>query len=98
MSSPLEAQIIEAEERFRQAQRHSDVRVLDELIAPELHFTSHLGQVVTKADDLAFHQAHVLRLTALEPSEQHIQIHPGFAVVSVLMHLLGTYEGTPIDQ
>ncbi|MEP7288832.1 MAG: nuclear transport factor 2 family protein [Chloroflexota bacterium] len=98
MSSIVEAQIIESEERLRQAMLHSDVSVLDKLVAPELLFTSHVGQLVTKADDLAFHQARILRLTELEPSQQQIQIHPDFAVVSVLMHLVGTYESTPIDQ
>lgn len=98
MSSNLQAEIIEVEERLRQAMLHDDVRVLDELIAPELLFTSHFGQLVTKEDDLAFHRAGVLRLKELEASQQHIQLHPGFAVVSVLMHLVGTYEGAPIDQ
>jgi hypothetical protein len=37
-------------------------------------------------------------LKELEPSQQHIQLHPGFAVVSVLMRLVGAYEGAPIDQ
>lgn len=98
MNSILQDQIIEAEERFRQAQLNSDIRLLDELIAPELFFTGHLGQIVRKEDDLAFHRAGVLRLKVLEPVEQHIQPHPGFAVVSVLMHLVGTYEDAPIDQ
>ena len=98
MSSQLQAQIIEVEERLRQAMLHNDVRVLDELIAPELLFTTHFGQLASKADDLAAHQARLLRLKILEPSERHILIQPGFAVVSVLMHLVGTYEGTPIDQ
>ena len=98
MSSKLQDQIIEAEERFRQAQLHSDVRVLDELISPELLFTGHLGQIVRKEDDLAFHRSGILRLKVLEPTEQHIRLHSGFAIVSVLMHLVGTFEGAPIDQ
>ncbi len=98
MNSELEAQVIEAEERLRQAQLHSDVRVLDELVSPDLLFTGHVGQLVTKADDLAFHEARILRLKISEASEQHIRIYPGFAVVSVLIHLVGTYEGAPIDQ
>lgn len=98
MSSILQAQIVKAEERLRKAMLHSDVGVLDELIAPELIFTSHMGQIVRKEDDLAFHRAGVLRLKELTPSEQHIQIYPGFAVVSVLMHLVGSYEGAPVDQ
>jgi hypothetical protein len=98
MNSILEAQVIEAEERLRQAMLHNDVDVLDELIAPDLLFTGHLGQLATKEGDLAAHRARALRVKVIEPSERHIQIHPGFAVVSVLMHLVGTYEGTAIDQ
>jgi ketosteroid isomerase-like protein len=98
MNSPLHEQIMAGEEWLRQAMLHSDVPALDELIAPDLLFTSHLGQLVRKEDDLAFHRARLLRLSALEPSEQQIQLYPGFAVVSVLMHLVGTYEGTPVDQ
>ena len=98
MSSPFEAQIIEAEERLRQAMLHNDVAALDELIAPDLLFTTHFGQLASKADDLASHRARALRLTKLGPSQRRIQLYPAFAVVSVLMHLVGTYEGAPIDQ
>ena len=97
MSSNLQDQIMAAEERLRQAMLHSDLHVLDELIAPDLLFTSHLGQVVSKDDDLALHQSSIFRLHELVPSQQRIQIHPGFAVVSVLMHLVGSYESAPID-
>jgi hypothetical protein len=97
MNNNPNAAIVEAEERLRQAMLKSDVTVLDELIAPELIFTNHFGQLVTKQDDLAVHRSGALRLNALVPSEQHIQIHNGFAVVSVLMHLVGSYETTPID-
>lgn len=92
-----QAQIVEMEERLRQAMLRSDVNVLDELIAPELIFTSHLGQLVSKQDDLAFHKSGVLRLKGFTASEQQIQLNNSFAVVSVLMHLLGTYESMPID-
>lgn len=94
----FEAQVLEAEERLRQAMLHNDVRVLDQLIAPDLLFTGLNGQLASKADDLAAHQARLLRLTIIEPVEREIQIHPGFAVVSALMHLVGSYAGTPIDQ
>ena len=97
MNFRLQSRIIELEERLRLAMLHSQVNVLDELIAPELIFTNHLGQLITKQDDLASHQSGALRLRALTPSEQHIQIKQGFVVVSVLMHLLGTYKDTPID-
>ena len=98
MSSIAEDAVIRAEELLRQAQLHNDVRMLDELISPDLLFTGHLGQLATKGDDLAAHEARLLRLTEAEPVERHIQLHPEFAVVSVLMHLVGTYDGAPIDQ
>ncbi|MCC7447321.1 MAG: nuclear transport factor 2 family protein [Anaerolineae bacterium] len=98
MNSDLEAQVIDVEERLRQAMLNNDVAVLDELIAPDLLFTGHLGQLASKADDLAAHRARLLRAERIEPSERHIQLHPNFAVVSVLMHLIGSYAGEPIDQ
>src|SRR3954451_22182356 len=98
MSSRFREQVIEAEKRLRQAQLHSDVEVLDELIAPELLFTTHMGQLASKADHLASHKAGVLRLKEAVPSEEHVQFYEGFAVISVLMHMVGTYDGAPIDQ
>ena len=98
MNSDLETRVIKAEERLRDAMMRNDVAVLDELISPDLLFTGHLGQLATKEDDLAAHRARLLRVTGMEPSERHIQLHGDFAVVSVLMHLTGSYDGTPIDQ
>ncbi len=97
MNNNLRDQIVELEERLRLAMLRSDTGVLNELIAPELMFTNHLGQFVRKQDDLDFHKSGVLQLKELVPSEQHIKLNAGFAIVSVLMHLLGTYEGNPID-
>lgn len=97
MTSKQQTQVVEMEERLRQAMLCSDLGVLDELIAPELIFTNHFGQLVSKQDDLALHQSGILQLKEFSPSEQHIQLHYGFAVVSVLMRLLGTYESRPID-
>lgn len=98
MNNQFQAQIMEAEERLRQAMLQNDVRILDELIAPDLLFTGLNGQLASKVDDLAAHQARLLRLTTIDPIQQDIQIHPGFAVVSALVHMVGTYAGEPIDQ
>jgi len=58
MNRTVETQIAEVEERFRTAMLSSDVNVLNELLAPELIFTNHLGQLLGKEDDLAaFDQA-----------------------------------------
>ncbi|AFY92616.1 nuclear transport factor 2 family protein [Chamaesiphon minutus] len=93
-----QAQIIELEERLRQAMLHSDVVELDDLIAPELLFTNHLGQILSKQEDLDAHRSGKFKFTEITPSERQIQLNGGFAVVSVLMHILGSYEGTPVEQ
>ena len=85
----------------------SDVAALDALIAPDLLFTNHLGQRITKAQDLAMHRSGILKLTALTPTDQQMQLGDGplgpvsdhrYAIVSVCMHLLGTYDGAAVDQ
>jgi len=42
----METEIIHSEARLRQAMLRSDLNVLDELLAPDLIFTNHLGQVM----------------------------------------------------
>jgi hypothetical protein len=53
MNGTVEAQILDAEDRLRTAMLNSDLAVLDELLAPELIFTNHLGHLLGKEDDLA---------------------------------------------
>jgi hypothetical protein len=48
MNKTVETQIINAEERLRQAMLASDVSVLNELLAPEIIITSHLDELLAK--------------------------------------------------
>jgi ketosteroid isomerase-like protein len=96
--TPTQESISALEECLRQAMLTADVAALDELIAPELLFTSHLGQRITKQQDLAMHRSGILKLTALDPTDQQMQLSDRYAVVSVCMHLLGTYDGAVVDQ
>ena len=93
-----QAQIVELEERLRQAMLGSDVVELDALLAPGLLFTNHLGQIISKQEDLDAHLSGQFKFTELTPSERQIQLKDGFTVVSVLMHIVGSYEGTPVEQ
>jgi hypothetical protein len=93
-----QAQIVELEERLRQAMLCPDLVELDALIAPELLFTNHLGQIFSKQEDLDAHRSGRFKFTELTPSERQIQLNDGFTVVSVLMHIVGSYEGTPVEQ
>ncbi|MBP0017845.1 MAG: nuclear transport factor 2 family protein [Cyanobacteria bacterium SBLK] len=97
MNRSIEKQIIEAEERLRLAMLASDVKVLDELIAPELIFTNHLGNVLSKQDDLTAHKSGLLSIEELKQSEQKIQIVGDIAIASVRMKITGTYGGSPAN-
>jgi hypothetical protein len=97
MSKHTELQIVEIEERLRQAMLKSDVAELDALIAPELIFTSYLGQLVTKQQDLDMHKSGAIEIDSITPSERQIQINDGFSIVSVRMHMSSSYEGTQME-
>lgn len=95
---PTEAQLIEAEEQLRLAMLNSDVNVLDKLLANELVFTNHLGQVLGKQDDLAAHQSGKFKIKVLMPSDRRIQVIGNVAIVTVKVHLVGSYEGASFDN
>lgn len=95
MIETVETEIIHVEERLRQAMLASDVSVLNELLAPEIIITSHLGELLGKQDDLAAHESGLIKIHELKPSERHIQIHGEVAIVSVRMQLSGSYNGSP---
>ncbi len=95
MNTTVETQIIDAEERLRLAMLASDVSVLNELLAPELIFTNHLGQLMTKQDDLNAHESGMIQIDALHASERHIQFYGEVAIVLVRMQISGSYAGQP---
>ncbi len=97
MIPTLEAQIIGAEDRLRTAMLSSDVSFLNELLAPDLILTNHLGHVLGKDDDLAAYRSGMLRVKELAPSEQQIRVNGEVAIVSVRMLLAGTYDGSPAN-
>lgn len=85
------------EERLRQAMLTSDVVELDRLMADQLVFVLPDGVVVTKTADLDAHRSGKIRIHALKPSEQVIQEHENFGVVTVRMAMAGSYDGTPLS-
>jgi ketosteroid isomerase-like protein len=97
MNKTVETQIVEAEERLRLAMLASDVSVLDDLLAPQLIATSHLGEIVRKQDDLAAHKSGLIKINELNPSEQQIRLYGEVAIVFVRMQISGTYNGNPAN-
>jgi hypothetical protein len=60
------------EETLRQAMLTSDVSALDKLIADDLVWTMHTGQVVNKQYDLDAHRSGIFRFTQVEISDRQI--------------------------
>lgn len=97
MSNSIKAEIIQCEARLRQAMLQSDLKVLDELLAPELIFTTHLGELVTKEDDLKGHQSGKLKIESLTLLEETIRIVGNVAVVLARVQIVGIYAGVPSE-
>jgi len=97
MHEIVNEQICIAEERLRRAMLASDVGVLDELLAPEIIITSHLGELLRKQDDLAAHESGLIQMHELQPSEQLIRFHQDVALVSVRLQVTGLYNGIPAN-
>ncbi|MDB4913380.1 MAG: cytochrome [Gemmatimonadetes bacterium] len=84
-----------SEAAIRAAQLAGDASALDALIDESLVFTGPDGGIYGKQDDLAAHRAGAIRITRLEPSEEHVQELGDVAVVCVRMEMAGTFQGTP---
>lgn len=94
MPTDIEHQIAVAEEHLRHAMLASDFGALDALISSDLIFTNHLGQVLSKQDDLELYRSGVLKFRTIEPSDVQVKTSDQLAVVSVRMKLSGTYGGS----
>jgi ketosteroid isomerase-like protein len=93
----MNSRILELEERLRLAMCHSDVNALDNLLAENLIFTNHLGQVVSKSEDINSHRKRTFVINSVSLSNQEV-IHLGnSAVVTTQANISGSYNGQPSE-
>ena len=92
-----EEDILEAEESLRAAMESSNVDVLDQLIHDELIFTTHYGDVISKAEDLNVHRSGDLLFEGIDLNEHKILIQEDIAVVSVTATIEATFCGDRAD-
>jgi len=85
--------IQEHENQLKNAMLSADVVMLDRLLSADLIFTNHLGQIISKADDLKLHKQGILTIDKMEFSEQAILVLESAAVVTVRAKILGCFEG-----
>ncbi len=69
------------EERLRIAMMNSDTQELDKLLADDLLFISHLGQFISKKDDISAHEQRLFKLLKIDIIRQDIRIVSDIAVV-----------------
>ena len=90
--------ILDVEERLRQAMLESDVTVLAELLAPELIFTTFLGEAISKEQDLEAHASGFLKIHSIVLSEQHVMTHEETSVVTCLADIDATFNDDRAEQ
>lgn len=87
------------EEKLQQAMLASDVAVLDELIAEDLVWTTHTGEVATKQDDLHAHRTGIFRFTKVEFHDRQIHsFSPDCVVVTLKAELAGSVNGEAFSE
>ncbi len=93
MDSALKKEIIEAEESLKFAMISSDIEALNQLLSKDLIFTNHLGQLLSKNDDLAAHNKGDFKINDLSLSDQIIKASGNVVIVSVHANIVGSYKG-----
>lgn len=96
MSHEIEKTIAAYEERLKAAMLKSDIDELDQLLAHDMVFTNHLGEVISKTDDIASHKSGELLINSLELSEGFIKPFGGVVTVSVRTKITGYYQAEPV--
>jgi len=93
MDSVLEKEIIEAEQSLKLAMISSDFEVLNKLLSEELMFTNHMGQILSKKDDLNAHKKGDFKIDTLSLTEQVIKSAGEVVIVSAHAKIVGSYKG-----
>ncbi|MBS7576020.1 MULTISPECIES: nuclear transport factor 2 family protein [unclassified Enterococcus] len=60
------------ENRLREAMIRSDIEELNQLLADDLKFVGHFGQVITKEDDIRSHQSRDFKMESIVINSQDI--------------------------
>ena len=97
MNQSIIDSIFDLEERLRQAMSTSNIKELDTLLSDNLLFTTHLGAVITKRDDIDMHSSGNLEIEEIRLSEQSILPYEEIAIVTTKADILGSYKGSPAN-
>ncbi len=93
MEQSFLSEIQECEDKLKEAMLNSDTKLLDDLLSPELIFTNHLGQTMTKEDDLRAHSTGALKIERIDISDQNIKVIGNIGIVTAQARILGSFKG-----
>ena len=84
-----QARVIEYEEMLRSAMLSNNVELLEELLSDELIFVNHLGEWLSKEQDINAHRSKSLDIAGIEVLEQEIKLFQELAVTVTKVALNG---------
>lgn len=84
-----QARVIEYEEMLRSAMLSNNIELLEELLSDELIFVNHLGQWLSKEEDINVHRSKSLDIAGLEVLEQEVKLFQELAVTVTKVALNG---------
>ncbi len=90
--------VLVAEERLRQAMLASDVAELNELLAPELMFTTFLGESISKQQDLDAHASGFLKMHGIKLSDQRVRAQAGTWIVTCVAEIDASFDDDRTEQ
>jgi len=85
-----QARVIEYEEMLRSAMLSNNVELLEELLSDELIFVNHLGEWLSKEEDINAHRSKSLDIAGIEVLEQEIKLFQELAVTITKVALNGS--------
>ncbi|WP_260260296.1 nuclear transport factor 2 family protein [Vibrio intestinalis] len=86
-------QIRLAELELKRAMLESDVQALQGILADDLMFVSHTGQVISKQQDIAAHELGLIDITNIHTSQVTIKPLNHGAVVHAKVDMEGMFDG-----
>jgi ketosteroid isomerase-like protein len=93
MSKFFESNILVLENRLKYAMINSNISELDEMLADDLIFTNHLGQLMTKQEDLNSHKTGQSKIENIEFGDIKIMPFNEMALVNAEVQLVGNFNG-----
>ena len=84
------------EQQIYEAMHNGDTDVIGRVIADDMLFTAHNGEVFTKEMDIQAYKTGIIKINSVIPSQQVIKVLNDTTVaVSVLLEISGVFNGQP---